>query len=177
MVSHIIIPSLLPSLSTSPLSIFQDEGSEFWHSNDFMLYNIKSWLCDLVWAWLHYSKRNNGSKTVELTYSMFARITGQGRCSFLVDNFLSFRIWENLICHWCFLHVLGLFTTYSQQADRDSVKEAHLLLQSLGQVLTYITSAPILLARISVVERQYSYVTRKKNHRFGEELALTPHII
>lgn len=47
-VTYIIILSLLPSLSTSPFSILKDEGAEFWHPNDLMPYDIKSWSCELA---------------------------------------------------------------------------------------------------------------------------------
>lgn len=66
--------------------------------------------------------------------------------------------------------MLGLFTTYTQQTGRESVKEAHLLLQSLGRALTTCHLCPILLAGTSIMERQSSWVSRK-NQRFGEELA------
>lgn len=74
------------------------------------------------------------------------------RCSWLVVHFLPPQISENLIFYLWFLHLLGLLTTYSQQAERESAQEAHLLLKHLGYEVTDITSDHILMVGTSLME-------------------------
>ena len=82
-----------------------------------------------------------------------------------VVNFLPHRISENLIFSLWFLHLLGFFSTYTQQTERESVEEAHLLLKCLGQEVTDVTSDHMLLVRTSLTERESSSVPRKQGSR------------